>query len=195
MPSSGSASIRALGDGQQLPAFIGGHALPLEPRVRFLHRAHSKGRGEYPHLVLFPGEEHRLLKPGDGGTHPGVVSGGVPLEHLLVVLQEDLARGGHHLAAEAFLAVEVPEGPEDAVDLPPGESRASRHPELALDVVRGVQEHAARRPSVTPRRDPLPAGSSRETPGCRHGSRAARLACQCPCRRRWWPRSPGARRQ
>ena len=96
-----------LGNGQELAAVVVRDGSTVELRARLLHRAHSKRRRKHLRPVLFAGQQNRLLQPGDSGSHPGVVGGRVPLERVLVVLTEDLAGSGDHLAAVASLPVEV----------------------------------------------------------------------------------------
>ena len=98
--------------------------------------------------VLLPAQQVGLFQPGDGGAHARVVGGGIADEGLLLVLAQNLAGGGHHIAVEALLAVEVAERPKDAVNLLPREPRVRRHAELALHVVGRVEQHAARRLAV-----------------------------------------------
>ena len=134
-----------LGDGEQLPAVDVGHGTAFELGARLLHRVHPKRRRKHLRPILLAGQQHRLLQPGDGGSHAVVVGGGVPLKHVLVVLAEDLAGGGDHLATQAPLPVQVAQRPQDAVDLAPGEPRARGHPELAFHVFLRIEQHAARR--------------------------------------------------
>ena len=100
--------------------------------------------------VLLPAQQVGLFQPGDGGAHARVVGGGIALKHLVLVLAQNLAGGGHHVAVEALLPVQVAERPENAVDLLPGEPRPRRHAELPLHVVRRVEQHATRRLPIPP---------------------------------------------
>ena len=70
------------------------------------------------------------------------------LERVVLILAEYLTGGGHHLAVQTLLPVQVAQRSENAVDFYPGEARARRHAELTLHVVRRVQHHAACRFAV-----------------------------------------------
>ena len=97
------------------------------------------------------------LHPGTTGRTDrpvvAIVGGGVALERVVLVLAEYLTGGGHHLAVQTLLPVQVAQRSENAVDFYPGEPRARLHAELTLHVVRRVQHHAACRFAV-------PAGAS-----------------------------------
>ena len=137
-------------DAQQLAAVANRYTGPSEPGARLLYRAHLERRRKYLDPVLLPGQQHRLLQPGQRGPEPGVVGSGIPLECPVFVLGEDLTGRGNHLTTQALLSVQVPQGPQDAVDLPPRQPRTGRHAELALHVVHGVEKHTSCRPLVPP---------------------------------------------
>ena len=162
---------QGLGDGQQAAAVVVRDGLPCQPIARLRHGIHPEGGGEHLHPVLLAAQKPRLLQPGDGGAHPGVVGRGIALERGVLVLAEDLAGGGDDLAGgaplvavarprtryrprtrraggpapRALLAVEAAQRLQDAVDLAPGEPGARRKAELPLHILRRVEQHAAGR--------------------------------------------------
>ena len=122
---------------------------PRESGPRFVHRSHTQRRRENLDPVLLPSQQHRLLQPCDGGSDPGVVGTRIALERVLIILTQNLAGGGDHLAFQTLLAVQIAKRSEDAVDLSTSETRTGRHAELALDIVHGVKKHATGFAQVT----------------------------------------------
>ena len=99
-------------------------------------------------MIVLPRQQARILQPGDCRAHPRVVGGGIPLERAFALLAQDFAGGGDHLAVHLLIAVpavQIAQGLQDALDFVPSEPETRRQPELALYVVRRVQQHATGR--------------------------------------------------
>ena len=143
-----------LADDQQLFAVFVGYLPPQQTRLRVLDGADPQGGGKHLHPVLLPGQQHRLFQPGHRRAHPRVVGGRVTFEVVVLVLAQHLAGGGYHLTVRALPAVQLPQRPEHAVNLSPGQPGAGRHPELPFHVVLVVEQHA-------PGRFLVPSGAAR----------------------------------
>ena len=106
------------------------------------HALDLEGGREDGHFILMPGEDGRLLQPGDGGLHPRIIGGRVPDELVLLVLEQDLPGGGDDLPVHALLAVQVSQTPEDSVYFRLGQAGPGGHAVLPLDVLVGVEQDA-----------------------------------------------------
>ena len=106
---------------QLAPIGLGDGGSP-EACAYLLRRSHLQRRREHLHPVLLPCQQFRLLQPGHRGANAGIVRGGITLERLILVLAQDLSRGGHHLSPQAFLPVQLVQRPQNAVDLRPREA-------------------------------------------------------------------------
>jgi hypothetical protein len=78
------------------------------------------------HPVFLAGQKLRLLKPGDGRLHAGIVCRAVPQEFVVFILPHDLARRGHDLALALHPRVQTPERLENCANLVPRQPRPGR---------------------------------------------------------------------
>ena len=102
------------------------------------------------HAVFLAPHQAGFFQPGDGGANAGVVGGDVALEAAFLVFIENLARGGDDGLVAVFLALNLAQGAQYALDVAPRQARVGRHAVLTLDIVGGVEQHATRRRPVAP---------------------------------------------
>ena len=186
MPSSASASISASDHRQQLLR-IGSDDLARVELALALRRASRRAATTGRPAPGSPrAQQGGFFQPGDGGAHARVVGGAVALESAVSSSASRISPAWRRprrpfASSRSSLAQRV----QDGLDFLLREARAGRHAELPLDILRRVEQHAARRIAGRARRGRPPAGSSPASRECRHGSPGARRACRCPCRRRW----------
>ena len=136
------------GDGQQLGAVVLGKFALGQLVACFGHRVDPQGGGEHLHAVLLALEQLRLLQPGDGGSHPSVVRGGVALEIGVLVLAQNFAGRRDHRAAHALLSIQIAQRLQNALNLSPRKAGTGGEPELAFHVLGSVEQHAAGRGAI-----------------------------------------------
>ena len=103
---------------EQLLAVGSGDRGFAQPFPRGLEVRHLQRGGIDLHPVLLAQKQRRLLEPGDGGLHAGVVGRGVPDEVAVELLLDDLAGRGDDLAVAFRSLLQPPQGPQDGRDLP-----------------------------------------------------------------------------
>ena len=98
----------------------------------------TQGGREKLHAVFLPPHQSRLFQPGNRGAHPGVVGGDVALEVFFLILGQDFAGSGHNGRLPVLLALQLAQGAQHALNVPPRQARGGRHAVLALHIVGNI---------------------------------------------------------
>lgn len=148
MPSSAGATIRICSRFRYFFSVDRSNAAAGELGFGLGQILDAQRRGENLHAVFLASHETGFFQPGDSSANAGVIGGDVALEVALLVFIEDFARGGDDGLIAVFLALNLAQGAQHALDVAPRQAGVGRHTVLALDVVGGVEQYATRRRPV-----------------------------------------------